>query len=134
MTTATTTSVWVSLGCLPNTLPMPNTIATMEMVKMLIMSAPNTFPSARPGAEMRTAVMFVTSSGSDVAMLTSIVPTQSAPQPVMSATASPSLASAMPASTTTTALARNTGTATARLSMGGCAFRGHSAAVPLRCA
>ena len=56
---------------------------------MLIMSAPNTLPSASPGASISTAVIFVISSGSDVAMLTRIVPTHSVPQPVMSATWSP---------------------------------------------
>ena len=98
---------------------MPNTIATREMVKMLIMSAPNTLPNASPGESISTAVMFVISSGSDVAMLTRIVPTHSVPHPVMSATWSPKRASATPASTTRTALARNTGIATARLSMFG---------------
>ena len=83
---------------------------------MFTMFAPNTFPNASPGESMATAEMFVTSSGSEVAMLTKMVPTHSAPQPVWSAMASPNRARAMPAMTTTTALARNTGTATTRLS------------------
>ena len=63
--------------------------AMAASVNILIASAPKTLPSAMSGASMMTALMLVISSGSDVATLTRMVPTQSAPQPVRSAISSP---------------------------------------------
>ena len=69
----------------------PNIKATNEMLNMLSIFAPITFPTARAGlgGSRRTAEMLVDSSGKEVANATRTLPTNNRPQPVRLAKASP---------------------------------------------
>ena len=94
-----------------NRLP-PNTSATIASIRMLSIFDPSTSPRASSGLSIRTAVMLLDSSGSDVASATNMLPTNSRPHPVNAASASPYLASSIPRKITPAALPRNTRTTT----------------------
>ena len=59
---------------------------------MLNMLDPSTSPRANCGLSMRTAVMLLDTSGSEVARATRMLPTNIRPKPVSEARASPYLA------------------------------------------